>query len=305
MLLFKKLIFVPGFLISFGFLLSLLPPLLKTYDFIFSLSLNSLIPIVTLAAFLILTGVLFALFYTLCMDWKIALPVSLVASFLPAFFFEPTTAIILGIGSLIGFVLTFLSIDNSLKNYLEFQPITLLGPSIRRLSTFLIVVICTIYYLSINTIIPKEGFSIPESLIDSVLQFTMPQTEEVQPQSTPLPKISSEQIKLLKQNPQALKQFGLDPKILDNLEGEAIQPQQISQEIVKQTLNDQLNKMIEPYLNFIPVLLAIIFFFLLQTISSLMNIFGYFVIWVLFFLFEKTGFVKFVMEEKPVKKMVV
>ncbi len=287
---FKKFLLAPIFLLSFVLFLSQLSSIFKTYDFIFSISINALIPIIIVSVSLIFVSFSFALFYSLAQDWRIGLPVSLIASFTPLFFFDSTTAIILGIGSLIGFILTFFSLDNTLKTYVEFRPTFLLSPAIRHLSTLLIVIICSLYYISINSIIQLNGFQIPDTLIDAAMQFT-PLEAETEPQSTPLPA--------------ALKQLGIDPKILDSLDTGNLQPAQISSTIIKETLKDQFDQMIKPYFNWIPVLLAILLFFLLQTINSLLNLLLYPLLWISFYIFEKTGFVKFVIEERPVKKMVV
>lgn len=301
---FKKFILAPIFLLSFIFFLSQLSPIFKTYDFIFSISINALIPIVIVSASLLFASFSFALFYSLAQDWRIGLPVSLIASFTPLLFFDSTTAIILGIGSLMGFILTFFSLDNTLKTYIEFRPTFLLSPSIRHLSTLLIVIVCSLYYISINSIIQLNGFQIPDSLIDAAMQFS-PLETETEPQSTPLPQLTPEQLKIAKQNPAALKQFGIDPKLLDSLDVSDLQPAQISSTLIKETLKDQFDKMIKPYFNWIPVLLSVLLFFLLQTINSLLNLLLYPLLWICFYIFEKTGFVKFVIEERPVKKMVV
>lgn len=215
------------------------------------------------------------------------------------------------IGILISFLLIYLTLENTLKTYLTFNPAALFGPSIRNLSFLLILTFSITYYLSINIIIQKNGFQIPDSLIETSLKFipkgeTPTKSDTLQPQI----KIPKEQIELLKQNPQLLEQYGLDPKILDTLD----QPQttnssqsveDYSDEFLKLALKDQLDKIIKPYINYVPVSLALLFFITLQAITSFLNILIYPLLWITFYLLEKSGFLQFTSEMRPVKKIVV
>jgi len=135
--------------------------------------------------------------------------------------------------------------------------------------------------------------------MDSIPEQNLPATQ--------LPAISQEQIDLLKQNPDLLRQSGLDPKILDTLsQPKAAQtPQSLTQNLVKQTVKDQIQNLIKPYQNFIPAGLTLLLFLTLQSLTSIINLLIYPLLWLAFFILEKTGFVKFETEQRPVKKLVV
>lgn len=304
MLILKKLIFAPFFLIFFTLLIYSLNPLFKSYDFIFSLSLNTLIQLVVLGLFILLTSFLFVLFATTALDWKITLPVGILTAVIPIIFLKTDLAIVFFVGTLISLLLIYIILENSLKTYITFNPVSLLSPSVKHLSGFLILVICISYVLSINSAVEQAGFQIPDSLIDTALEFSQPQTgkQDTTPQ---LPSLSEDQIDLLRKNPDLLRQSGLDPKILDNL-GEDLQaPLAPNNDLIKQAVKDQLQTIIKPYLGFVPALLSVILFFLLQSITSILNLFISPLLWITFYLLEKTGYISFITETREVKKMVI
>jgi hypothetical protein len=49
--------------------------------------------------------------------------------------------------------------------------------------------------------------------------------------------------------------------------------------------------------------MAILLFFALQSLISLIELFAPLILWLVFLLLEKSGFMKFVIEQRPVKKM--
>lgn len=308
----KKLTLAPFFLIVFSILTFQLNPFLKSYDFIFSLSWVSLIQLVTLTFLIIISSFLFVLFASLAVDWKIVLPVSLTASLLPLVLINLSLGLILSVGILSALLLIYLSVENTLKNYLTFEPNNLFGPPIRHLSSLLILVISLTYFLSISQAIQKTSFEIPDSLIDTSLKL-IPQPKSGKQESKPkqaLPAIPPDQIELLKQNPDLLKQYGLDPSVLDalgNPEKDQIQkpPEDLLTATVKQTIKDQLQNIIKPYQSVIPTVLAVLLFFILLSFTSILNLLIYPLLWITFYILEKTGFIKFVIEQRPVKKMVI
>ena len=295
MIMLKKLILAPVFLTVFAFLASQIVPFLKSYDIIFSLSSNSLIQLIILAFLILISGLIFNLFITFAQNWKMVLPVALFASILPMLFLEPVLGLIFGLGVLISLSLTYLTLTNKLKTYFTFNPNALISPSIKELTGLLILTFSLTYFLSINQIIQKTGFQIPDSLIDTALKFTP--IESSLPQETSQFSIPPEQLELLKQNPDLLKQYGLDPKILDT-------PQNTTANLVKQTVKDQLQNFIKPYLNFIPAVLALLLFISLQSLVSFLNLLIHPILWIIFYILEKTGFIRFEIEQRPVKKMV-
>ncbi|MCR4305639.1 MAG: hypothetical protein NUV73_00970 [Candidatus Daviesbacteria bacterium] len=304
----KKLAFAPLFLLSFVLLIYQITPFLSSYDFIFSLSLNNVIQLLTIAALFSVSCLLFSVFVTLAADWKIVLPVSFLSALVLILFLDPALAIVFAVAVFISFLLIFLSLETTLKSYLTFRPEALLGPSIRRLASLLVLAFCLIFFLSTNKIIAQKGFQIPDSLIDTALKMTpLESPTEEGTQVARLPDIAPEQLELLKKNPELLRQSGLDPKILDTLNQpkNSKTPQNLAQELVKQTVKDQIQGFIKPYINFIPAGLALLLFLTLQSLTSIINLLIYPLLWFTFFILEKTGFVKFEVEQRPVKKLIV
>lgn len=256
----KKLFFAPLFLISLSALIYQLSPLLKSYDFIFSLSIDTLIQLIALSALISLSSFLFILFVTLALDWRLTVPLGILTLPVPFVFLEATQALVFSVGILVSLLLTSLNLESSLKSYLTFQPNSLLGPPIRHLSQLLILTICVVYFLSANKIIAQNGFQIPDSLIDTALKFSQPQTNELQ---------------------------------------------SLTNNLIKSAVKTQIQDFIKPYLSFIPATLAILLFLTLQSLTSLINLLIYPLLWLIFFILEKSGFIKFEIEQRPVKKMVV
>lgn len=307
MVMLKKLTFAPLFLLTFSILIFKLPAFLKSSDILFSVSISTFIQLMILSALISLSSFLFVVFTALSQNWKFSLPVGILASVIPFVFLETGLALVFAVAVLVSLVLTFLSLENSLKSYLTFQPNTLLTPSIRHLSQLLILTTCLVYFLSTNKIIAQNGFQIPDSLIDSALKFTPQLQSEQSEDSAPSLSIPKEQLELLKQNPQLLKQSGLDPKILDTLS----QPQNESKnspgtsDLLKQTIKEQVQNLIKPYQNYIPAVLSVLLFFTLQSLSSIIQILVYPLLWLSFLILEKSRFIKFEIAQRPVKKMVV
>ena len=254
----KKLIFAPLFLIFFVILLLQLSPIFKSYDAIFSLSLNTLIGLIVISLLIMLSSFSFVLFATIAYDWKLILGVGGLAALAPFLFFGLSLGLVFGVGIFASLMLIFVTLENNLKSYLNFNPNTLLGPSIRHLASFLTVTLALVYFLSVNRIISEKGFEIPDSLIDTAINFTN--------QGQPIQQIEN---------------------------------------LIKQTIKDQFQNLLKPYLSFIPAILALLLFLTLQGLTSLVNLLIYPLLWITFYILEKTGFVKFTEEQRIVKKMVI
>lgn len=155
----------------------------------------------------------------------------------------------------------------------------------------------------------EKGFEIPDSLIDTAIKIASPSETTSQKAQTPKFSISKEQINLLKESSALLEQYGIDPKILDNLSSSAnnsVDSEEIlPQNIIKKTLKDQLQNALEPYLGIIPAVLTALLFFTLLSFASILNLFIYPLLWIIFYILEKSGFVKFTTETRTVRKMVI
>ncbi len=251
---------------------------------------------------------MFILLSTIAQDWKISIPFAIIGSLVPFIFTDISLAVVFAIGIFLSFLLSNLSLDVALKSYLNFQPSSLLGPPIRHLSGLLILAICIVYFLSSNQIIAQNGFQIPDSLIDTAIKLAPLPEVNTQTEQVNLSRMTTEQIDLLKKNPDLLKQSGLDPKMLDSLTNpqKIIQaPANLIQDTIKQTVKDQIQNFIKPYMNFIPAGLTILLFLTLQSLVSMINLLIYPLLWLIFLILEKTGFVKFETEQRLIKKMVV
>lgn len=256
----KKLIFAPFFLICYFLLLYQLPAVFKSADLIFSISSSTLIQLIIIASLITFSSSLFVLFSSLALDWKLVLPVALLSAIFPFIFFDAAIGLILGIGVFVILLLSFLSLDQTMKTYLSFQPATLIGPTIRHLTGMLILLIAVNFSLVINKEVAQNGFQIPDSLIDTALKFApLPQTGE----------------------------------------------SDLTNNLIKQTVKDQVQNLIKPYINFIPVILALLLFLTLQSLTSLTSLLIYPLLWIIFLILEKSGFIKFTTEMRPVKKMVI
>ena len=277
MILLKKLILAPSFLIIFAILISQLNPLLKSYEFIFSLSLDTFIQLIVLSGLILLSSFSLVLFTALAFDWKIVLPVGLSGSLIPMIFVSQTLGLILSVGFLAVFLIIYLGVENTLKNYLTFEPNSLFGPPIRHLASLLILVVSLTYFLSISQVIQKQGFEIPDSLIESSLKLiSQPQPEKTQNSPQPKLQIPPEQ-----------------------------PPGDLLSDTVKQAIKDQLQNVLKPYLGIIPAILAVLLFLMLQSLMSILNLMIHPVIWIMFYILEKSGFIKFTEEMREVRKMVV
>lgn len=304
----KKLTFAPLFLIVFFLLLFNLKPLFGSYDFVFSLSVDTFIQLITTSVIIVLASFLFCLSATIANDWKVVILLGVVSALLVFIFLDPTLGIIFSVAILVSLVLSFAGLEAKLKSYLTFEPISLLGSSIRTLTSLLILAFALTYFLSINKTLSEKSFQIPDSLIDTALKLAQPQASKQQQTTTTLTQfsISEEQLELLKKNPELLKESGLDPKILDNLGKNITQaPQNLANELIKQTVKDQLQSFLKPYLGFIPAVFSVLIFLTLQSLTSIINLLIYPLLWTTFYLLEKSGFIKFTTEMRPVKKMVI
>ena len=164
----KKLTFAPLFLIVFVLLIYQLSDIFKSYDFIFSLSLNTLFQLIILCLSIFLSSFLFILFSSLAFDWRFILPIGILDSLTPLMFFDQITGLIFGVGIFVSLLISYFGLENTMKSYITFQPITLFGPLIRHLSGLLIIAIAIVYFLVINKTIVQKGFELPDSLIKGV-----------------------------------------------------------------------------------------------------------------------------------------
>ncbi len=300
----KKLVFAPIFLVFFGIFSYELAYTLSLPNLAFSFDMGILVQLLVLAFSAVLASLLLVVFAALAFDWRIVAPINLVAAILVLIFISSTPGLIAAVATFLILCAVYLMLERKLKSYLDFKPTTLFKPDVKSLARFLILISAVTYYLMISADIAKNGFQLPDSLIDSVIKLT-PGLNNSDLQSQQLPQIPQDQIDLLKKNPQLLKQYGLDAKALDQFSSTQnnSKPQQTSS--VKQLIKDQIQNMVKPYQGFIAPLLAILFYFSLTFFSSIFSLLISPLIWLIFLILEKTKFITFSEEQRTVKKMVV
>jgi hypothetical protein len=317
MLLFKKLFFALPFLALFywfGFEMKSL--ISSDYSLLFSLDIKVFISLVMASILLVVSLLCFGIFLTLAQNYKFVLPVILVASISPIIYFTQPTGFYIAAGFLVAFGLSYLYIFKKLQSYLTFQPSSLLNPTIKTLAALIILLLSFAYYLNISEEIKNNGFEIPDSLIETAIKLATPNSGEVQGvQIAQAPTFNQESIDALRANPDLLKQYNLDESALDLVENICLQNQEstdvseskplVPADIAKNLIKSQFEKIISPYLNFIAPVLALLFFVTFQSLFSFIAIFLSPLILIIFWVLEKTGFVRFEKEMREVKKLVV
>lgn len=254
----KKLSFAPIFLLVLALTFYLLSPILTSTNSILSLDLKVGIELIVISVSITLSSAAFIIFAGLAGDLRLILPVVLVSSSLPLIFLPLTLGFMTSISLIISLILSYLIVQEKVKNYVNFSPTAIFGPTINTLANLMIMVFCVAYFFASTAQIKQQGFELPDELIDSALKLS-PQTQ------------------------------GMD----------------LPPDLVKQTIKDQVNNIVKPYIGFIPVVLALVLFFTLKSLASLLSILVSPLLWLIFLILEKTGFISFVSEMREVKKLVV
>ncbi len=309
----KQIAFAPIFLIILILMGLKLSTLLEQPNILLFLDLNTLAQLATMTLLITLTALSFIIFTAIANDLRIVIPIIVLAGFFPLFFFPPPLNYVMIIGFSVCFILGFIMVDNKLKSYLSFNPNQIFSPVTKQLTSLLIMAVCFGYFLSVSQVISKQGFEIPDSLIDASLKLTpLPTDVNIAQTDTEnalqLPEITPEQISVLKQNPELLRQSGLDPKILDELDlskKSSMDQPTTSHDLIKAAVKLQFQNTIKPYLNYIPAILAVGLLLTLKSVAAAAPLVIGPVLWLTFFILEKTGFIKFTTEMRPVKKLVI
>ncbi len=299
----KKGIFGVVFLGVYAGMVMMVGPLVAEGNNIFSLDLGYLNRVIEVAGLLLLSGTLFAVFGILASDWAYVLPVSLLASVAPMLLLPVNVGYVLGVGTALSLIITYSLLSPRLKTYVNFSANQILGPSVKLLVTLLMLVISLVYFLNAKAAIDKNGFEIPDSLIETALKLSP--ASEVSIDSAPKLPISQDQINELKKNPDLLKQYGVDPKILDTINQPAKQVTNATNDLIKKTIKDQVAQLVRPYLGFIAPLFGLLFYLSLSTFTSLLMILVYPLLWLIFYLLKLSGYVHFEKEMREVQKLVV
>lgn len=319
MSLIKKLAFAPLFMLFLAFFCYLLNPLLNDLGFLFSLDINIFLQLLQIGVSLILTALFYVVFLSLARDIKIVAPISLFASLVPLLLLNTSYPYIASIGVLISFLIIFLMVESNLKSYLNFQPTVLFNHNIKTLVTLILISFALMYYFITSGQIKEKGFQIPDSLIDASLKIVGPTSS-----FKPMVKgerylaqgiqITPEQLQLLKNNPELLKQYGISPSDLDKLQTTQ-KTGPANQNTVNKTgaitldpkalIKDRFNTIIKQYESIIPIVLSVMFFLSLQFITSFLSILISPLLLLIYAILEKSGYIRFEKEMREVKKLVV
>lgn len=301
MILLKKFLFAPFFIVSFLGFCFLLKLVLKDTGILLSLEISSLINLIIISGLAFVSSLFFVLFATLTQDWKYTLAIGAIAALAPFIFLPLDLAVILGVLLLVSLSYTYFFLDKKLHSYVTFQPTVLLAPSVKFLASLILIAASVVFYLLNTSEINKNGFQIPESVIDSVVKLT-PQAQTLEGNSDlEQLSITPEQINILKENPELAKQYGLSENALDALLHPATAPENPIKGIIKQ----QTEQFLAPYANLIPIFLTLLFFLTLHSFLYIFSLLTVPLVWGIFYLLEKTNFVHFELEMREIKKMVV
>lgn len=304
----KKITIAPFFILSFAFFSFQLSLILHLPNLVFSLDYNLFLQTVLLVILAVIASTFFITYTALSQDIKFVLPLAALGVLIFIFFLPSPVNYYLSLPLLAFFLLSILFLKNALKTYINFRPGFLFTPEVKRLTLMFLLLSSFAYYLTIDAQIKQKGVEIPDSLIDTALKFT-PQPEGVQKDFGNIPEIPAEELNLLKKNPKLLSQYGLDPSMLDLLEDKSTDkdlaksnPVQLS---VKPLIKQQVQELLKPYLNIIAPFLAVIFFFSLSFIFSITGVLISPLIWLIFYILEKTKVITFTKEMREVRKMVI
>lgn len=321
----KKLIFAPLFLVFLTASIYFYKLILDAYLDVFFGTYGGLYEFALLAIPLILASLSYCLFVTFTQDIKYAFAVAAISAMTPFAFLSLNLSIVIAAGIAISLIIVYFNLQTSLRSYINFQPTTLLKGPIKLLNIFILLTLTFGYFLNVNSIIQTQGFKLPDSLVDWAVNMSLSsQGMNFKGEKYQLAQvITPEQIELLKQNPAVLKQYGLKPEDLDALAPSTTTATQSSpgqnnttitatqlppgnlKEVLKTQINNMLDQTLKPYLFVIPILLAFMFYSLASLILWLLTLFLSPIIQLIFYLFEKSGFIKFEKEMREVKKIVI
>ena len=323
----KKIVFTPLALVLFATSIFYYQQILKQYLDVFFKPYGGILEFGILAAIILFTSLSWIIFMCFSQSFKYLIIPLLTSATIPFLLFQSNVGLVIGIIYALGLLTTFFNLQTNLKTYINFKPSELLIPAIKLLNTFTLISFSLGYYFFVNTIIQTQGFKLPETLIDWAIDLSL-QSQTQSPQVlgkkylAQIPTLTQDQIDLLKQNPQILEQYGLDPNDLDELvpgtpSNKPISPNQNTvsitptlpganlKDILKAQISNSLEAMLKPYHYAIPVVLAFMFYSLSSLILWILSFFLSPIISLIFLIFDKSSFIAYQKEMREVKKMIV
>lgn len=167
----KRFLFVLPHLGCWYWFLVMLKPFFTDSLLFLSFSSDILLPLGVLAGTLTLAALFHIVSGILGNDWRIVLPQGILASTLPLFVYPVTFALILASGFLSVLTLTTMLVLHTMRTYVHFSPTKLFAPLVRKTATFVLIVVSIGYFFTAQSALSREGFRIPESILDTALSF--------------------------------------------------------------------------------------------------------------------------------------
>ena len=316
---FKKLIFAPIFLILITASIYFYKLILDKYLDVYLGPFAGLYEFSFLAIALFFASLIYCLFVTFTQDIKYALTLALISTLTPFALLSFNLGLVVGFGIFISLIVTYYNLQTNLRSYITFKASTILKGSINLLNTFILITLAFGYYLHTNSIIQTQGFKVPDPIVEWAIDVSL----RMQGMSfkgeryTLAQALTPEQLELLKQNPEVLKQFNIETTELEELDAnkpqtnapkneDTVLPPGLSiKEVAKAQINAMLDSLIKPYLFVIPIILAVAFYGLPSLILWILSKFLGLLLTSIFYVFEKSGFVKYEKEMREVKKIVI
>ena len=338
----KKITFVPFLIISMIAVVVFANQLLQDpLAAVIGFQPSSVYTLLYLSLSLVLTGFFFALIVCLSLSWEIPLFAAGFSSLIPLMMIQNYPVnVIFAVGFFVSFIVGLLMLLQKLKSYLTFSPRQLLSPAIGLVTLLFSLTISVAAYQDVSAKIEKDGFTVPDQLIDMAIKFsgadslgaTNPmvdpslvkgETTAADPQAI---NISPEMIQYIRQNPSLLKQFNVTPEQFEayakaQQKGTSTTPSRKTtptsptaqqpvgtdgtSDLISGLVKTQLNESLKPYASFMAPLIAVLLFSTISFFNYLLSFFVPLFLWILFSIMEKTGFVHFVKEMREVKKLVV
>ncbi len=318
----KQFAFTPLFIVTSLALTFFFKPALVDYLNIFFKPNFGIIEFGSIALFISLTALSFATIVTLSQKFIVSFISALLASATPFLFLDTNLAVVTALGLLVSFTLGYFNLNIALTSYIDFKPASLLSSPSRLVSFFLLLTLTFTYYLNANSTIRKDGFEVPKPLVEWAVDLTLQmQGMTVKGDKRYLAQsLTPEQMELLRQNPQVLEQFGVNP---DDLM-EFVSPSQTSisanqnsvqlipsipgvnlKDVLMTQTSNMLDLALKPYLTFIPFILAFMFFSLVSLLNWLISFLVGPLVSLIFYILEKSGFIKYEKTMREVKKIVI
>lgn len=295
---FKVLFFTLLLILSSYFFVLNTKQILDNPTLLLSLSLQSYLPFLLLILSIYLLSISFAMLTTLSPGIYTKVGAYLLSASVPVVL-QPSLekGLLGGLFLLLIFLFGTWEIRNQINAYFHFTPRVVYSSSLRLLTTLLVIFVSLGYFISYHSLIKQEGFKIPSDLVNQVTSLTV---------NNLVGKLGGSRQDLGVESKE-LEKLGLTKGDLEKLlKGGTKQDttKQISESLGAE-LEKNIQSTINPYIDYIPYVIAGIFFLTLHSLAG----FGFFLVpmflSVAFFILEKTRVVHFEEHSQVVKRLVL